>query len=124
MQRIVIWNRLWAGNGLINHRLTILDSSRKVRWEHTGMDIPIPCVSYDFPFRPKRIQFNAVDTTYARQHLPNLPPNTHHLIDPPKNQGVTAWWVWDMPGKQQTVSFTLEPGQDLSGKLVAFRLGH
>jgi hypothetical protein len=124
IERIVIWNRLWDGIGLANHRLMLLDPARNVRWEHTGQDIPIPCAMYEFPFSPKRVQFSDVDATYAQRHLPEIPPKIRHLIDPPLDQGVAAWWAWDVPGQQQVATFTLKPGQNLAGKLVKIRLGH
>lgn len=121
IEAIGVWNRIWSGNEMANYKIQILGAARNVVWEHTNPHFPIPCDWYRFPHRRRAVAFANVDVTHQEPH-PSL--NAQRLIQQHSESAASVWKVIDRPGRGQVLVVTVEPGQNLSGKQVRFRLGH
>jgi len=121
IERITLWNRQWDGRPMANHKITILDKDRKEVWSFTNPDFPIPCETYEFPYAPQRPRFTAAEVTFDFRGA--SAPDMLKLVYPTEQDGVPSWHSGDNPGRMQVAVFTLDPSEDLSGKLVAFQLG-
>ncbi|MCE9553401.1 MAG: hypothetical protein K8T91_08500 [Planctomycetes bacterium] len=121
IERITLWNRQWDGRPMANHKITILDKDRKEVWSFTNPDFPIPCETYEFPYAPQRPRFTAADVTFDFRGA--SAPDMLKLVYPTEQDGVPSWHSGDNPGRMQVAVFTLDPNENLSGKLVAFQMG-
>ncbi|MCE9556951.1 MAG: hypothetical protein K8T91_26685 [Planctomycetes bacterium] len=123
IERLVVWNRQWSGSDFIDYKLAILNPQRGVVWEHVERDFPVPSAAFEFPHAPRPITFETADVSFDDRIRSATPPNPQVIIRPPLDQGVLGWHVADVPGRMQVATFSVAPGQNLSGQWVQFELG-
>jgi len=123
IERIVVWNRQWSGNELVDYKIAILNPQRGVVWEHIEPDFPVPSAAFEFPHAPRPIRFETADVSFDDRIRFTTPPNPQVILRPLPDQGVQGWHVADVPGRMQVATFSVAPGQNLSGQWVQFELG-